>query len=60
MTRAFKRLSEEAGYQIDIDRYTPDAYILSFHNGWFGDKTSIEKIKNENWDYIILQEFFFR
>jgi hypothetical protein len=56
MTYDFYRITEAAGYQVEIDQYTPDSYILSFHNGWMGDETSLEKIKNENWDYIILQE----
>ncbi len=56
LTADFEELTEAAGYQVEINQYTPDSYILSFHNGWMGDETSLEKIKNENWDYIILQE----
>ncbi|MDH3651410.1 MAG: PKD domain-containing protein [Saprospiraceae bacterium] len=56
MRQDFLKLAGTAGENVDIDTYAPDSYILSFHNGWHGDETSIQKIENGDWDFVVLQE----
>jgi hypothetical protein len=46
-------LSTSAGKTLNIDANMPGGYLMSSH---LSDATTISKISQGNWDYVILQE----
>lgn len=48
-----KNLSTSAGKTLNIDSNMPGGYIMSSH---LNDVTTLSKISQGNWDYVILQE----
>ncbi len=52
----FEQLSASAGYELEVDMVAKDSYALSFHNGLLGDSTALNKINEETWNFVVLQE----
>ena len=48
-----KNLSTSAGKTLNIDSNMPGGYLMSSH---LNDATTLSKISQGNWDYVILQE----
>jgi hypothetical protein len=48
-----KNLSTSAGKTLNIDSNMPGGYLISSH---LNDATTLSKISQGNWDYVILQE----
>jgi hypothetical protein len=48
-----KNLSTSAGKTLNIDSNIPGGYLMSSH---LNDATTLSKISQGNWDYVILQE----
>jgi PKD repeat protein len=48
-----QNLSTSAGKTLNIDSNVPGGYLISSH---LNDETTLSKISQGNWDYVILQE----
>lgn len=52
-----EELAISGGHDIYVDRNTPGGYTLAFpSNGHLYNQTSLDKIAEEDWDYVVLQE----